>query len=140
MLTLFTKSAGSFHSPCRDQQTGPRLIFEPADLYARMTIRRVVDEAALSYVHASMGDIAGRRAEEQKVAGLEMFPLYLYRARPCRLQIGVAGHRDAAAANQHLCETGAVKTEAGSSAPGVGDANESFAQIDRFGNGQCSRV
>jgi hypothetical protein len=37
-----TTSAGSFHSSCPDQQPGPWLTFEAADLYTRMIVRRVV--------------------------------------------------------------------------------------------------
>lgn len=69
-----------------------------------MSIGGVVDELAVSDVHAGVRNIFQRRAKKEQISGLQIAPFDLGHAAPSRLQIGIARHVDAAGADQHLRE------------------------------------
>src|ERR1039457_5468382 len=88
----------SLEPPACDQQAGPVRVAEIADLDHRANPGGRVDEFAFADIHAGVGDVIGRAAEEEQIPGLQILPLHRTPALPCGLHAGTPGDADVQAA------------------------------------------
>jgi len=100
----------------------------------------VVDELAVSDVHAGVGDVSGVIAEKEEVAGLQIFAIDRSDAGPCSLQVRIARHDDTPLAHEHLREAGTIEAEIRRATPGVSDAEESPGGGDGLIDGKGRKI
>jgi hypothetical protein len=69
-----------------------------------MQMRGRVDELAVSYVEACVGNLLFRSTEKQQITGPEAGAVHRNDSGPRSLQVGISRHDDAALPFEHLRE------------------------------------
>ena len=116
--------------PAGNEKFGPVGILQPADLHPGVFVGGVMNKLPVPNVRAGVGYILGRPTEKKQITLSESIAFNWHHTLPRSRQIGIAGHYDTAAANQHLGKARTIKPEAGSAAPEVGEAEEMLGELD----------
>src|SRR5437879_5558071 len=111
-----------------------------ADLDHWTQMRRCVDELAVSYVEARVGDLLFRSTEKQQITGPEDGAVHRNDSGPGSLQVGISRHDDAALPFQHLREAGAIEAECGCASPEIGKADKSPAEVNHGADAEFFRI